>query len=113
MIPGQDPKKYDEVESPDALLAIVQEYLGDYNATSKSPMQLVLFLFALEHISRICRVISMSGGHALLVGLGGSGRQSLAKLAAFIEEYTIFQVWGLSSTQFPRCIIIPGISFPD
>ena len=92
MIPGQDPRKYDEVESPTALLNIVQEYLGDFNATSKSPMQLVLFLFALEHISRICRVISMSGGHALLVGLGGSGRQSLAKLAAFIEEYTIFQV---------------------
>ena len=92
MQPGVDNKKYDEIESTEAMLAIMQEYLGDFNATSKNPMQLVLFLFALEHITRICRIISMPGGHALLVGLGGSGRQSLAKLAAFVEEYTIFQV---------------------
>ena len=42
---------------------MVNEYLSDYNAASKNPMQLVLFLFALEHVSRICRIITSPGGH--------------------------------------------------
>lgn len=55
-------------------------------------MNLAMFLFAVEHVSRICRVLSQPGGNMLLVGLGGSGRQSLARLAAFICGMEVFQV---------------------
>ncbi|GFR45764.1 hypothetical protein Agub_g7181 [Astrephomene gubernaculifera] len=92
MIPGADPRVYMEVKDQSALTRVVNEYLADFNATSKKPMNLVIFQFALEHIARICRIITSPGGNALLVGVGGSGRQSLTRLAAFIEEYEVFQI---------------------
>ena len=86
MIPGADPQVYDEIPDHNALLKVCNEYLNDYNSVSKKPMPLTLFMFALEHVSRICRVIKQPGGHALLVGVGGSGRQSLTRLAAFMGD---------------------------
>lgn len=84
--------QYDEITDEAALVKVMQAYLEDFNATSSKPMNLVLFLFAIQHVSRICRVIKQPGGNALLVGVGGSGRQSLARLAAFIEGFEVFQV---------------------
>ena len=47
---------------------------------------------ALQHVSRVCRVLKMPGGHALLSGVGGSGRQSVAVLATYIADYKLTQV---------------------
>jgi hypothetical protein len=47
----------------------MENYLEDYNVSSKAPMDLVLFRFAIEHISRVCRVLRQPNGHALLVGM--------------------------------------------
>ena len=55
-------------------------------------MELVLFDDALFHLLRTVRTINAPAGNALLVGVGGSGKQSLTKLSAFICQHRFFQI---------------------
>jgi dynein heavy chain len=55
-------------------------------------MNLVLFDDCLGHLLRITRIINMPSGNAMLVGVGGSGKQSMTKLSAFICKHIFFQI---------------------
>jgi dynein heavy chain len=61
-----------------ALSQILEEYNERHNS-----LHLVLFDDALEHLTRIHRVLRMHKGHVMVVGVEGSGKQSLLRLAAF------------------------------
>ncbi|VVC38423.1 Dynein heavy chain, coiled coil stalk,P-loop containing nucleoside triphosphate hydrolase,Dynein heavy [Cinara cedri] len=84
-------KKYEEPPSISSFKEIAQKVLDEYDATHKSKLKIVLFKYALEHLSRICRILAIPGGCALLVGVGGSGRQSLTRLAGSICGFNVFQ----------------------
>ncbi len=76
-------RSYDEIPWGDRKLleSQIQDLLEEYNAVNLKPMNLVLFDYAVVHFLRICRILRMSRGNCLLIGVGGSGRQSLSKLA--------------------------------
>ncbi|ESO91629.1 hypothetical protein LOTGIDRAFT_122204, partial [Lottia gigantea] len=97
-----EPRLYEDVQDYDASKALFQEILEEYNE-SHTPMNLVLFDDALEHLTRIHRVLRMDRGHSLLVGVGGSGKQSLCRLASFTAGCEVFEITlsrGYSESSF-------------
>uniref|UniRef100_A0A2K6C8M7 Dynein axonemal heavy chain 10 n=1 Tax=Macaca nemestrina TaxID=9545 RepID=A0A2K6C8M7_MACNE len=86
-----EPRIYEDIQDYEAAKALFQEILEEYNE-SNTKMNLVLFDDALEHLTRVHRIIRMDRGHALLVGVGGSGKQSLSRLAAFTAGCEVFEI---------------------
>jgi dynein heavy chain len=82
---------YLPIQGMEHLKEVLEAKLEEYNEAVAS-MNLVLFDAAMEHISRIARIVALPVGSALLVGVGGSGKQSLAKLSAFLLEYEVVRI---------------------
>jgi dynein heavy chain len=80
-------KIYIQSKSEQQVLQTFNEYLEEYNAVNPSKMNLVFFNDAQAHLSRTARIIRQQRGNALLVGVSGVGRKSIARMAAFMAEY--------------------------
>eukprot|EP01135_Chromosphaera_perkinsii_P012097 Nk52_evm35s2579 gene=Nk52_evmTU35s2579 len=85
-------KPYIEVTDMTKIKTALNDFLDEYNLSSSNTMKLVFFADAIEHISRISRIIRQPRGCALLVGVGGTGKQSLTRLACHMSEYKCFQI---------------------
>ena len=85
-------KPYEEIQDLKKLTERIDFFLEEHNSASKKPMPLVMFQFAIEHVSRVSRVLKMDGGNCMLVGVGGSGRQSVGRLASFIAGFDVKQI---------------------
>ena len=91
--PGRGANPYEELADPKALKLFVEDKLEEYNMEGGvQPMDLVMFSDAIANVTRIKRIISMPRGHGMLVGVGGSGRQSLTRLATYIGEFKLFTI---------------------
>lgn len=88
---GLNEPKYMPVASWDALSKLLAEAQLGYNEII-GQMNLVLFEDAMSHVCRINRILEGPRGNALLIGVGGSGKQSLACLSAFISSLSINQI---------------------
>ena len=86
-----DSRAYLPIKSMASLKKVLHDQLHEYNENN-AIMNLVLFDMAMLHVVRIARIIGFPQGNALLVGVGGSGKQSLARLASFICGNTVTQV---------------------
>jgi dynein heavy chain len=77
-----------------SLSSMLDDYQEEFNLDIKNnrKTELVFFNDAIEHLARIIRILKQPKGHALLVGVGGSGRQSLTRLAAQISEMKCFEI---------------------
>ncbi|XP_045684006.1 dynein axonemal heavy chain 6 [Phyllostomus hastatus] len=83
---------YDDMPDMEKIANVLQDYLDDYNLINPKEVKLVFFQDAIEHVSRIARMIRQERGNALLVGVGGTGKQSLTRLAAHICGYKCMQI---------------------
>jgi dynein heavy chain len=90
---AEAPFVYEACPDTDHIRKIVNAKLEGYNLKYASKqMNLVVFDDALKHLLRITRIINTPGGNILLVGVGGSGKQSLTKLASYIAKKEFFQI---------------------
>lgn len=69
------------------MVKLLEDKTIDYNFEyTQSQMNLIFFEDAIDHVSRITRVLNQPRGNMMLIGVSGGGKQSLTKLAAFLLE---------------------------
>ncbi|XP_053933024.1 dynein axonemal heavy chain 1 [Cuculus canorus] len=92
MEPGANTKLYQAINSQEELKVVIEDYLEEYNQSNTPELKLVLFMDAIQHICRISRILRQAPGNALLLGVAGSGKQSLTRLASHMADYECFQI---------------------
>lgn len=86
------PKVYEAIDDIEKLRNRCYVLLEMANAKTSKKMNLVLFDDAIRHLVRISRILCQARSSGLLVGVGGSGKQSLTRLAADIGRHYTHQI---------------------
>jgi len=84
--------QYSFIASEEELYSSINDSMAMFSSSFGKQFSLVLFTDAIKHICRIKRILSFSRGNALLLGISGCGKRSLATLSAFLNKNTIFSI---------------------
>ncbi|KAG5670791.1 hypothetical protein PVAND_001030 [Polypedilum vanderplanki] len=87
----EEERTYEDLLDFTACMHLFKEIMDEYN-DKRGSMDLVLFDDCLDHLTRVHRVMRMHKGHLLLVGVGGSGKHSISRLAAFAAGCEMFEI---------------------
>ncbi|KAJ0174233.1 hypothetical protein K1T71_010379 [Dendrolimus kikuchii] len=82
---------YEDLLDYEAVYFLFQEILDEYNERM-TKVSIVLFEDCLEHLTRTHRILRMDRGNAMIIGVGGSGKKSICRLAAFAAGCDIFEI---------------------
>jgi dynein heavy chain len=86
--------------SENELSKLIVEAVKDISATDSRSGSIVIFSDVIKHICRIKRILSFSKGHALLLGINGLGKQSLARLSSHMAKTHTFSIEVTRSYKF-------------
>ena len=89
---GSGRSRVPECSDFEKMVKLMEDYLEEYNSSSTNTMNLVFFKDAAEHATRIARILRQPRGNAMLVGVGGSGKQSLTRFASFMAGFKCFSI---------------------
>lgn len=88
-----DERFYEELASYDKVRPILEEYFTEYQFSRKSQTDQILFFdAAIQHISRVARILRQPRGHCVLVGVAGTGKRTLARFASFVSECELAEI---------------------
>ena len=79
----------DDIESLGWTFRRIVEHHNSMHPASQ--LQMVFFRATIEHVTRIMRTLLSPNGHMLLLGLAGTGKQTLARFAAFAAGFEVFK----------------------
>lgn len=88
-------RKYEEISNFERLISIANRTMnnnGHSGHETNGSDSVILFTYALEHLNRICRILSLPGGNGLIIGSIDSGRRSLIRLATQICKHKLFEL---------------------
>ncbi|KAI4494191.1 hypothetical protein M0802_009060 [Mischocyttarus mexicanus] len=83
---------YEEITDTTKIKSILQDYLDDYSLSIGQDIGIIFFMDAIEHVCRLARILRSERGNGLLVGMGGMGKQSLTRLASYLNSYRCYQI---------------------
>jgi dynein heavy chain len=87
------PKVYELVKNIEDLRKTSEEFQSQLNQIPKlKGVNLVLFDDCLKYLIKLTRLFMTKQGSVMLVGVGGSGKQSLTRLASFICQHSVKQL---------------------
>ncbi|XP_049786264.1 dynein axonemal heavy chain 7-like [Schistocerca cancellata] len=82
---------YEEILNFDDIQTTAERVIEKYNEEHEIKMDIVLFRSALEHLIHLCRIMVTPCSNCLLIGVGGTSRQTLVRLGAVIVGNIYFQ----------------------